>query len=397
MPLRDCYLPRSFVCGGRGVSARGWLRFFWRGFFSVPSFASLRFGLGFAFVCFCFCFVLFFFFVCLCCARAWVWRPFACGCGAYACLGHCVLVCGLGRVAGVRQGLEITWFVVVAGDDVVDVCCAHVTCRVVPPVAPPYYLPASGRRGDCRVEALAFVFCFCENLFPGFVPVCWQALTAVGCGPWHVCRVPSGAWVVGWQEGGEGFGSEVRFLVGVGFWGWGVWWVEVFSWRVPVPGWRVARRVGGAVPLRPLLKSCPHLLGVLWFPVRVVPPLGGGVCWLVGACGVRFFPGGGGLSLWVACLAGCVLVGLFSTWSRGCCSRWSLRFGRAFVGGVPRLLALWVVFLSGGCSQARCVAPVGRADLDGRALRRPPLPPPTLHDGGSHTPESGGRTHTLKR
>lgn len=198
MPLHDCYLPRSFVSGGRGVAARGRLRFFRRGFFSVPSFASRRFGLRFAFVCFCFCFVLFLFFVCLCCARAWVWRPFACGHGAYACLGCRVLVCGLGCVAGVRQGLEITWFVVVAGDDVVDVCCAHVACRVVPPVAPLCRLHAGVWWCGYWVEACAFVFCFCENLFPDFVPVCWQALTSVGCGPWHVCRVPGGVWVVGW-------------------------------------------------------------------------------------------------------------------------------------------------------------------------------------------------------
>ena len=86
----------------------GGLRFLGADFFSVPSFASRRFGSRFAFVCFCFWFVLCFFFVCVFFARAWVWRPFACGCGAYACLGCRVLVCGLGRVAGVRQGLEIT-------------------------------------------------------------------------------------------------------------------------------------------------------------------------------------------------------------------------------------------------------------------------------------------------
>lgn len=106
---------------------------------------------------------------------------------------------------------------VVAGDDVVDVCCAHVACWVVPPVVPLYYISTGRWRGGGWVQALAFVFCFCENLFPGFVPVCWQALTAVGCGPWHVCRVPGGVWVVGWLEGGGGSGSGVRFLVGVGF------------------------------------------------------------------------------------------------------------------------------------------------------------------------------------
>lgn len=192
---------------------------------------------------------------------------------------------------------------VVAGVDVVDVCCAHVACWVVPPVVPLYRRPARGWWGGYRVEAGAFVFCFCENLFPDFVPVCWQALASAGCSPWHVCRVPGGVWVVGCLVDGGGPGSGVRFLDGGGFWGWGVWWVAVFSWWVPVRGWRVGWLVG-AVPLRPLLNSRPHPLGVLWVLVGVVPLLGGGVCWLVAVCWCNSFLMGwaglvGGLSCWL--------------------------------------------------------------------------------------------------
>ena len=208
--------PPVFRVRGEGSRCQGAASFFWLRFFSVPSFVSRRFVSGFAFVCFCFCFVLFFFFVCLCCARAWVWRPFACGCGAYACLGCGVLACGLGCVAGVRQGLEITWFVVVAGDDVVDVGCAHGACRVVPPAGAPLYLSTSGWWGGGWVEAGAFVVRFCEDLFPEFVPVCWQASASVGCGPWHVCRVPGGVRVVGWLEGGGVLVLVSGFRVGLG-------------------------------------------------------------------------------------------------------------------------------------------------------------------------------------
>lgn len=87
---------------------------------------------------------------------------------------------------------------VVAGVDVVDVCCAHVACRVVPPVCPSLYLCTGRWWGGYWIEALAFVVCFCENLLAEFVPVCWQALASVAGGPWHVCRVPGGVWVVGW-------------------------------------------------------------------------------------------------------------------------------------------------------------------------------------------------------
>lgn len=253
---------------------------------------------------------------------------------------------------------------VVAGDDVVDVGCAHGACRVVPPWWCPVYLSGSGWWGGGWVEADAFVVCFCEDLFPEFVPVCWQALASVGCGPWHVCRVPGGVWVVGWLEAGGGPGFGVGFLEGVGFRGWGVWWVGVFVWWVPVLGWWLVWCVG-SVPLRPLLNSPPRPLGVLWVLVRAVPLLGGGaVCWWL-SCGLQFFSGGwaglaGGLSCWlcsgrvvlnleewllfslvvqvrpcgcwgcsvVAGSVGCVRVGgLFSCWL--CCSRWVGRPGRS--------------------------------------------------------------------
>lgn len=199
-----------------------------------------------------------------------------------------------------------------------------------------------------------------------------------------------GGVVGGWW--GPGFCGG--FLGGVGFWGWGVWWVGVCGWRVLVLGWC---GVCGFVPLRPLLNSPPRPLGVLWVLVRVVPLLGGGCCLLVAVLWGAVLFWGGGLVLWVACLAGCVLAGLFSTWGRGCCFRWLFRFGRVVAGGVPWLLALWVVSVSGGWSLAGCVVPVGWADLDGRALRRPPLSPPRVRDGGFYLPGSGGGTHTLKR
>jgi len=286
--------------------------------------------------------------------------------------------------------------VIVSGVDVVDVCCAHVACRVVPPVVPIYYLPIGRWRGGGWVEAGAFVFCFCENLFPDFVPVCWQALASVGCSPWHVCRVPGGVWVVGWLEGGEGPGFAGWFLVGVGFWGWGVWWVEVFGWWGLVLGWWGCD-VWGLVPLRPLLKSRPHLLGVLWFLVRAVPLLGGGVCLLVGFCGLRFFSGGVGWScgwfvLRVVFWLGCSQPGVVVAVLVGCLGSVVCLLGLLCGCGLCGLCSV-----SGGCSQACCVVPVGWADLDGRALRRPPLSPPTVHDRASQTPEPGGRTHTLKR
>lgn len=131
---------------------------------------------------------------------------------------------------------------VVAGVDVVDVCCAHGACGVVPPVGAPLGLCGSRWWGGGWVEACAFVVCFCENLFPDFVPVCWQALTSVGCGPWHVCRVPGGVWVVGWLVDWWGlwFGCRVSgwgWVLGLGcLVGGGVWGVSlgVGLWSYPV-------------------------------------------------------------------------------------------------------------------------------------------------------------------
>lgn len=130
--------------------------------------------------------------------------------------------------------------------------------------------------------------------------------------------------------------------------------------------------VWGSVPLRPLLNSRPHLLGGLWVLVRVVPLLGGAGCLLVGVFGLQFFSDGVGWSsgwpvLRVASWLGCSLRE-----GRGCGSRclsgsavWLLRL---FPGWGLRGLCL----VSGGCSQACRVVPVGWADLDGRALPRPP-------------------------
>lgn len=184
----------------------------------------------------------------------------------------------------------------------------------------------------------------------------------MGCGWWGGWRVVGvlvlvlGFWL--------GLGSGVGVSGGWGCLAGGFWFVG--------GGWC---GVWGAAPLRPLLNSRPHLLGVLWFLVRVVPLLGGGVCWLVGVCGLRFFSGGvgwpcGWFVLLVAFWLGCSQPGVVVAVLAGL-----LRFGCVFVGGVSWWRALWVVSVSGGCSQAGCVVPVGWADLDGRALRRPPFPP----------------------
>lgn len=106
--------------------------------------------------------------------------------------------------------------------------------------------------------------------------------------------------------------------------------MAVFGWWVPVPGWRVVWCVG-LFPLDPSLTPAPPAWCAVGFGSGR-PSVGWWVSvgwWASVGCSSFL---GGGLVLWVACLAGCVLVGLFSTWGRGCCSRWSLRFGRVFVG-----------------------------------------------------------------
>ena len=75
--------------------------------------------------------------------------------------------------------------------------------------------------------------------------------------------------------------------------------------------------VWGLFPLDPSLTPPPRPLGGLWVLVRVVPLLGGGCCWVVAVLWVAVLFWGGGLVLRVACLAGCVLVGLFLAWGRG--------------------------------------------------------------------------------
>lgn len=206
---------------------------------------------------------------------------------------------------------------VVSGDDVVDVGCAHGACRVVPPAGASLYLSAGGRWGGGWVKAGAFVVCFCERLFPEFVPVCWQALASVGCGPWHAYRVPGGVWVVGWLEGGGVLVFVVGFWVGlvsgVGVsGGWGC--VAGGSWF-----WGGVACVG-LFPLDPSLTPPPGRLVCCgsWF--------GSSLCWVVAAvcwwlsCGVQFFSGGVGWScgwlvllvvFWLGCSQPGVVVAVF--------------------------------------------------------------------------------------
>lgn len=286
---------------------------------------------------------------------------------------------------------------VVAGDDVVDVCCAHVACRVVPPVCPSLCLSTGGWWGGYWVEACAFVVCFCECLFSEFVPVCWQALTAVGCGPWHVCQ--GTWWGVGGGVVGGWVGSWFRGVVSGG--GWVLWLGCLVGGGVCVvgPGVWLAGGVtcGGLFPLDPSLTPAPiRLVGCgSWF--------GPSLCWVVQAvcwwvsCGLQFFSDGVGWSGGWLVLRVVSWLGCSSREGRGCGSRWLSGSAACSLGLFPGWGLRGLCSLSGGCSQACGVAPVGRADLDGRALRRPPLSPPTVHDNPSQTPKSGGRTHTLKR
>ena len=150
---------------------------------------------------------------------------------------------------------------------------------------------------------------------------------------WSMACVQGTWWGVGGGLAGGWWGSWFRCLVS----GWG--WVLGLGClvgggvlRVGPGCWLVGGVVcGGLFPLDPSLTPAPPA----WWAVG----LGSGrpsVGWcrlFVGGClWVAVLFCGGGLVLWVACLAGCVLVGLFSTWGRGCCSRWLLRFGRVFVG-----------------------------------------------------------------
>ena len=200
------------------------------------------------------------------------------------------------------------------------------------------------------------------------------------------------------------------YLVGCGWWGGrrvvGVlalvpgFWLGLGSgvgvsggWRCLVGGSRflVGGRRGawGSVPLRPLLNSRVHPLGVPWFLVRVVPLLGGGVCRLVGFRGLQFFSDGVGWAcgrfvlrvvFWLGCSQPGVVV--------------AVPVGR--LGSAVCLLGCCVVAGSVGCvrvgglfSSLLCRSRwVGRPGRSGSSS--PPLFPPTLHDGGSHPPESSG-------
>lgn len=114
-------------------------------------------------------------------------------------------------------------------------------------------------------------------------------------------------------------GSWFRGVVsgwGLVLW-WGVWWVAVFCWWGLVSGGGGCD-VWGSVPLRPLLNSPPHLLGGLWFLVRVVPLLGGAGCWLVAVLwvAVLFWEGWAGLAGGLSCglCLGWVVLNLGSWW-----------------------------------------------------------------------------------
>ena len=173
------------------------------------------------------------------------------------------------------------------------------------------------------------------------------------------------------------------------------------GWRCLVGGSRslVGGRGGvwGSTPLRPLLNSRPTRL--VCRGSRFGPPLcraGAPVTWWVSAGGSSFLRGWaglvGGLSCWL-CSGRVVLnLGSWLLFSLVVQVRPRVCWGCSLLAG-----SAGRVSVGGGCSWACCVVPVGWADLDGRALRRPPLSPPMVHDGGSLPPESGGRTHTLKR
>lgn len=318
------------MCGGRGVGARGRLRFFRRGFFQFQvsrRVVSVRvlLSLAFAFVLFCFSFL----FVCV--ARAH-------GCGgrsrvavarmrALAAVFSCV-------VLAVWQAWDKAWRLLSSwlspalmwSTSVARMSHAGWCHRRCPPAVSP--LVGGGVVAGSRPAHLYFAFartCFL-SLFQ-FVGKRWRRLDVahgmcagylVGCGWWGGRRVVGvlalvfGFWL--------GLGSEVGVSGG--------WRCLVGGSRFLAGGWC---GVWGPLPLDPSLTPpppawCAVVLGsgrpsVGWWRL-----LAGGCLWVA----VLFW--GGGLVLRVACLAGCVLVGLFSTWGRGCCSRWLLRFGRVFVG-----------------------------------------------------------------
>ena len=366
IPLRDCYLPRSFVCGGRGVAARGRLRFFGRGFFQfqvsrrgVSVRLSFAFAFAFAFVCFSFLFV--------CVARAH-------GCGgclrvavarmrALAAAFSCVVLavwqaCDRAwRLLSSWLSPALMWSTSVACMSHAGWChrwCAPTACALV----------GGGVATGSRPAHLCFAFArTCFLILFQFVGKRWRRLDVVhgmcagylvGCGWWGGWRVVGVlALVFGFWLGlvsGVGVSGGWRCLVG------GSWFL--------VGGWC---GVWGAVPLRPLLNSLPHPLGGLWFLVRVVPLLGGGVCWLAAVCGLRFFSVGVGWAcgwfvlrvvFWLGCSQPGVVVAVFV----GC-----LGSAACLLGVVSWLLASRVVSCVGGLfsSLLCCSRWVGRPGRSG--------------------------------
>ena len=208
---RSCYLPRSFVCGGGGVTARGAGRFFAADFCFASDFAFdacflCRACFVLLFVSFCFCFVLLF--------VAWMLWCRSCSHVCHVCVYGADLCRGLGGVAGVAQGLEVGRAVLISSLDVVDVCGECCAVGVVPPWA-----GVGGALGPvCPVsrappwccEACAFSVCCLQYFFSELVPVFWESCASVAGGP---CHVSHGS---GWGGGGVVCGS----FLGGGCLGW---------------------------------------------------------------------------------------------------------------------------------------------------------------------------------
>ena len=207
-------------------------------------------------------------------------------------------------------------------------------------------------------------------------------------------------------------GMCAGYLVGRGWWGdWRVvgvlalvlgFWLGLGSRAAVSGGWRCSaggsrfpvggRRGGrGLFPLDPSLTPAPTRLVCCgsWF--------GSSLCRavvLVGwwpSCGLRFFSVGVGWSCGWLVLLVVFWSGLFSTWGRGCCSRWSFRFGRVFVG------ACSVVAVSVGCVRVGglfsnlpcCSRWAGRPGRSGSSS--PPLSPPRYTTRPPGPPDSMGK------
>ena len=187
-------------------------------------------------------------------------------------------------------------------------------------------------------------------------------------GFWFWCRVSGWGWV-------RGLGCLV---------GGGVCLVGPGSWVVGGVG------VWGLFPLDPSLTPAP--------PAWCAVVLGSGrpsVGWWflsAGGClvGCSSFLGEVGWSCgWLVLLAvfwsGCSQPGVVVAVLAGCSGS-----AVCLLGEASWLRALWAVCLSGGCSVAGCVVPVGWADLDGRALRPPPFSPPLYTTERPRPPDSVG-------